>query len=312
MIPELSVVIPTHERPDELSKTLERLDRQRDAPPFEVIVVANSGDDMAPVEQAIGRRQVQPRLTAPNIPGVSAARNLGVQVANSGLILFLGDDILPSSRLLREHLAWHEEHPEDEVGVLGHVRWAKELRVTPFMRWLEQGMQFDYGTIRGREAGAGRFYTANVSLKRRLFELAGGFDETMPFLFEDIELAHRLAERGFRLLYNRRAWAEHLHETTVDAWKGRMAIAGAAEHNFVQTHADAEPRLYEQMTEVMAVAPAHGRAAKLVGIIPRWVPIIGPIVWRSAEQQWMEQLAPPFLKAWEEASDRRAAEAVSR
>jgi GT2 family glycosyltransferase len=310
MNPELSVVIPTHERPDELRKTLDHLDRQSDAPPFEVIVVANAGDDLTPVEEAIGRRRVQPRLIAPNVPGVSAARNLGVQVAQSDLILFLGDDILPSPRLLREHLAWHQDHPEHEVGVLGYVRWAKDLDVTPFMRWLEQGMQFDFDTIRESDAGAGRFYTANVSLKKSLFELVGGFDETMPYLFEDIELAHRLAKHGFRLLYNRRAWAEHLHATTVDSWKRRMAIAGAAEYGVVQMHPDAEPRLYERMTEVMAAAPAHGRAAKLVGLVPQWVPFIGPIVWRSAEQQWMEQLAPPFLEAWEEASGKQAAEAV--
>ena len=46
--------------------------------------------------------------------------------------------------------------------VLGHVRWAREVRVTPFMHWLDHGVQFDYPAIDGTEAGWGRFYGANV------------------------------------------------------------------------------------------------------------------------------------------------------
>jgi len=42
------------------------------------------------------------------------------------------------------------------------------------MRWLEQGIQFDYHRIEGIEAGWGRFFTANVSLKRALLDRAGG------------------------------------------------------------------------------------------------------------------------------------------
>ena len=43
-----------------------------------------------------------------------------------------------------EHLSWHARYPQREVGVLGLVRWADELRVTPFMRWLERGVHFDF------------------------------------------------------------------------------------------------------------------------------------------------------------------------
>ena len=295
------MVIPTHERPVELSRALDSLGRQTQPPAHEVIVVANAGDDASLVEGSIGQRVPPPRLLVAAAPGASAARNLGWREARAPVVLFLGDDILAGPALLAEHLAWHRANPDEAIGVLGHVGWARELEVTPFMRWLERGMQFDYDGIQGTEAGPGRLYTANVSLKRSLLERAGGFDEDFPYLFEDIELAHRLSGLGFRLLYNRRAEAEHLHEATVESWKARMREAAWAEHRLVRLHPDAQPRLRERMSAAAATAPSRGRAARFVGLVPPWAPLIGPLVWRSAEQQWLEELAPGFLEAWNEA-----------
>jgi GT2 family glycosyltransferase len=299
--PELSVVIPTHERPEKLRRALDHLEAQRNPPPHEVIVVANAGDDMTEVADAVGRRAVQPRLLVAGAPGASAARNRGWREARAPLVLFVGDDILAGPTLLTEHVSWHTSNPEEVVGVLGHVRWARELTVTPFMRWLDRGMQFDYGAIEGTEADAGHLYTANVSLKRALIERSGGFDEGLPYLFEDIDLGRRLSELGLRLLYNRRAEAEHLHEATLDSWKARMRVAAPAELRFVRTHPGAQARLYEQMSRAAAAPAARGRAGRIVRFVPRWIPVLGPIVWGSAEQRWLQELAPEFLAAWAEA-----------
>jgi len=311
MNPELTVVIPTHERPDQLRRTLDRFDTQRDAPAFEVIVVANAGDDEALVAEAIGRRAVQPRLLVASAPGVSAARNLGIQEAGSEVVLFLGDDILPGPDLLREHLDWHRKHPEEEIGVLGHVRWARELHVTPFMRWLDRGLQFGYGKIDGIDAGPGHFYTANVSLKRDFLNRAGGFDEEIVWGYEDMELSYRLSKLGFRLLYNRRADAEHLHPSTLEDWKGRMRIMGAAERRLISKHPEMTPEIHDRM-RAAAERESHGRAARLVGVVPPWVPVLGPVVWTSAEQRWLKELAPSFLEGWEDADRNGAKVAVAR
>jgi GT2 family glycosyltransferase len=298
---DLSVVIPTHQRPAKLRRAIDRLERQLDPPEFELIVVANAADDRAVVDAAIGEPAVKTRLYQAATAGASAARNLGWREARSELVLFLGDDILAVPTLLREHLSWHRDHPKPTVGVLGHVRWAGEIKVTPFMRWLEQGMQFDYGSIKGVDAGPGRLYTANVSLKRSMLERVGGFDEELPFLYEDIELGYRLAQHGFRLLYNRGAEAEHLHEITLDSWKERMRIAARGEHGLVSKHPEIEPKMRQRMQRASQSARAPGRSAKLVGVIPPWVPVLGPRVWRSAGQRWLKALAPDYLSAWSDA-----------
>lgn len=297
---DISVVIPTHDRPEKLQLALDRLELQRSAPRFELIVVANAGDDPGPVTGAIGERPFPVRQLEATVAGASAARNAGWRAARSELILFLGDDILASPALLCEHLEWHSSHPAEEVGVLGHVRWARQIEVTPFMRWLERGMQFDYEGIDGIEAGPGRLYTANVSLKRGMLERVDGFDEGLPFLFEDIELGYRLFRHDFRLLYNADADAEHLHEITLESWKRRMEVAARGEHALTAKHPEIEPEMLERLRRAAAAPPARGRAAKLVAVVPRWVPFVGPVVWKSAEQRWLQAIAPGYIRAWEE------------
>ena len=103
--------------------------------------------------------------------------------------------------LVREHVDWHRtRYPEPEVGVLGLVRWAPELDVTVFMRWLDMGLQFDAQSIHGIEAGWGRFYGANASLKRAFLERVGDFDqEHFPYGYEDTDWAYRASTLGFRI-----------------------------------------------------------------------------------------------------------------
>ena len=69
------------------------------------------------------------------------------------------------------------------------------------MRWLEHGIQFDYPNIDGTDAGWARFYTANVSVKR-VAPAAGRWlrRRSLPFLYEDLDLARRMHElASFRL-----------------------------------------------------------------------------------------------------------------
>lgn len=299
--PRLSVVIPTRDRPDVLRRCLERLERQ-DADRFEVVVVSDR-DEAEPhaTVAAIGRRAYPVRHLVGSGPGASGARNAGWRAAVAPVVLFLGDDVLASKRLVGEHLRTHDEHPAREVAVLGRVDWARELRVTAFMRWLERGVQFDYDSIDGEEAGWGRFYTANASVKRELLEAVGGFDEHFPYLYEDLDLAKRMAAHGLRLLYRQRAHGEHLHAITLDSYRERMRVIAKMERRFVAKHPDAEPYFRDLFVRAAERPPARGRGARLAAVVPRSLPWLGPRVWASADAFFAQQLAPSFLTAWDEA-----------
>jgi GT2 family glycosyltransferase len=306
----ISVVIPTAGRRPELATALERLDRQSSGPDaFEAIVVVDSDrpEDAAAAERALARRRFAARALANPGRGASAARNAGVEAAPTPLVLFIDDDVLADPGLIEAHLDWHERSPEPQVGVLGHVRWADWIRRTGFTRWLERGVQSDYGAIEGVEAGWGRLNTANVSFKRSLLERCGGFDEEFTYLYEDLDLGYRLNEAGLRLLYNGAASAEHAHLPTLEEWKRRMALVAPAERRFVDKHPDVPAYFFDRFTAAAARPPASRLPAILADRGGESIPLVGSRLRRRADLWYAQQLAPAFLSAWAE-SDERAGE----
>lgn len=299
MAASIGVVVPTFGRPRALARTLHHLAAQVGAPEIEVVVVTDPGEPHpSEVEREVESAGVPARMIVRPSPGVSAARNAGWRATPCELILFLGDDILGAPNLVAEHARWHERFPAESVGVLGRVEWARELGRTPFMRWLENGFQFDYRTIEGEDAGWGRLYTSNVSLKRAMLERVGGFDEDFEFGYEDLDLGYRLSRHGFQLKYNRDAVAEHLHEATVEQWAGRMRQVARAERLFVAKHPDMRPHFHDRLAAYADTPAPRGYAARLAGLIPPGFPIVGPRVWESADAVFRHALAGPFMRAW--------------
>ena len=275
----LSAVVPTNGR-GPVERVVERLGG------VEVIVVA---DAAAPDVPAATLRASK--------PGASAARNAGWRAASGDVILFLGDDILAAPGLVEAHLARHAAHPEDEVAVLGAVEWARELRVTPFMRWLERGVQFDFGTITGEEAGWGRFYTSNASVKRAALEACGGFDEDeFPFHYEDLALARRA---GLRVLWAPDAIGEHVHPQTLEGQRARMEGIAPAERRFVERYPDLRPHFHDALLPALELRQGAGWGARLARFVPERVPGLGPAVWRRADLWWRQQLATAFRSGWD-------------
>ena len=311
---EITVVISTLGMHSSLRRVLDRLDGQ-DSPngSFEVLVVADAAEpDPDAVVDAIGDRPYPARLLRGQIPGLSANRNVGWRAAETPLVMFTDNDTLAEPQLVSEHLKWHRQQPEENVAVLGHVRWARELEVTTFMRWLERGVQFDYPKIDGIEAGWGRFYGANVSAKRAFIEKVGDFDEQrLPYGYEDLDFAYRANELGLRLLYNRRAVVEHLRHMDLEFWRKRVRRTAAAERQFVQMHPDVEPYYHRMFSAAAALPPVRGRGIRLAPFVPPGTPILGRRVWWSVDLFYRQQLAADFLAAWEESAGAAGAERVA-
>ncbi len=301
--PALSVVIPTYRRAAVLRRALDHLEGQADDR-IEVLVVDDPDDDGAAVARAVGagERPFATTLLHRPAPGVAAARNAGWRTARGALILFLGDDILADAGLVDAHLAAHGRHPATQDAILGHVRWAAELRVTAFMRFLEEGAQFDYAHMRAGEAGWGRLYASNVSFKRELLAAVDGFDEAFEFGYEDLELGRRLHDRGLRLLYEPGIGAAHLHPTTLAAWERRMAAAAPAEQAMVAKHPDVAPYFHDALADWRG-RRTSARAAQLADLVPAGVPLVGPRVHAAARAHWKATLANAFFAGWNGSGD---------
>jgi GT2 family glycosyltransferase len=262
--PSLSVVLSTLGNYAVLAKVLDGYDRQTaQLGSFELLVVADRKEpDLDAVDAAIGERSYPVRRLVGSVPGLSANRNTGWQAAQAPVVLFTDNDTIPVPRLVAEHIAWHARHPAEHVAVVGHVRWAKGIKVTPFMKWLDDGVQFQFGALDGDEASWAHLYGANSSIKRSFLERVGGYDEErLPYLYEDIDWGHRAREHGLRVLYARRAIVDHWRPMTLDVWKARAPMLAATEWQFTQMHPDVEPWFHQKFSDAAARPVARGHGA---------------------------------------------------
>jgi GT2 family glycosyltransferase len=149
-------------------------------------------------------------------PGLSGARNTGLARATGEVVAFLDDDATAARDWLERLAGGYGA--DDVAGVGGAVLPAWEAGRP---RWFPA--EFDWvvgcsytGLPRGR-APVRNLIGANMSFRREVFELVGGFTEglgrlgTRPLGCEETELAIRIRQRrpGARLLYEPSAVVHH-------------------------------------------------------------------------------------------------------
>jgi hypothetical protein len=238
--------------------------------------------------------------------GPAAARNAGVAHTTRDLVLFLGDDMVPVPELVENHLEVHRRHPEDEAAGLGTVAWHPDAGERGLLAWVDRSRtQFDFAGISGDDAGWGRFYSCNVSLKRRFFLAAGGFDEDFTFAYEDLDMAWRLHERGLRLVYRPAAKALHLHDYDIDALRRRWEGIARGERLMLAKHPWFAPWFEPRARAADRAAPVRRLWPRLAGLVPGTWSRRTTVVER-ADSWYLQQLAPWFVNSWE--GDRGIAE----
>ena len=287
---DLAVVIPTRDRWPVLRRTLDALAAQS-VSGFETIVVVDGSDQHVPAG-------LDARVIVKEHGGPGAARNAGVAATARPLVLFFGDDMIAVPQLIERHLAGHERDPAPQGGVLGHVGWHPDVRHHRIARWLDwSGTQFDYRNIDGDDAGWGRFYSCNLSLKRAFFLDAGGFDEEFVYYYEDLDLGWRLGERGLRLHYERGARAEHLHRYDWPALERRMAGIASGERLMQAKHPAFEPFFRDRVFRASTDRRVGPWWPRVVDALPP-----GPLRDRArarADRWYYRHLTPAFETAWE-------------
>jgi glycosyltransferase involved in cell wall biosynthesis len=173
--PEVSVVVPTHNRPASLAALLAALRAQTLAPGrFEVIVVDDGSQP--PVGDAL--LHDRPR-------GPAAARNTGWRAARAPLVAFVDDDCTPSPRWLEALV--RSAAGDEGVIVQGPVAPPPEQRsqLGPLSHSVE---------VTGPDR---LFATCNIAYSRALLERVGGFDESfLRSNAEDVELGTRALRAG--------------------------------------------------------------------------------------------------------------------
>lgn len=292
---DLTIVIPTRERWDTLRLTLAALGRQTEHG-FETIVVADGTDQQVP--DLSGARVIRQERAGPGV-----ARNRAVSDADRPLLLFIGDDMIPRPEFVARHLERHRRGPDRGVAVLGRTVWHPSVPRDRMHRWLEWSRAlFDYADLDEQghdDAGWTRFYSSNVSMKRDLFERAGGFDPDFFFDYEDLDFGWRLDRAGMRLVYERSAVVEHLHPYDWEAVQRRYESRAEAEQLMMAKHDWFRPWFHDQVEDAAQERPVSRLWTLAVDAVPRRPARLRRAFERRANRWYLQQLAPRFRRSWD-------------
>jgi glycosyltransferase involved in cell wall biosynthesis len=198
-----SVIVPVRDARRTLPRTLAGLAAQKLDGDFEVIVVDNgSRDDTAAIAE---RSDVVNRvIRRERGQGPGAARNAGIEASGGAVLAFLDADCWPEAGWLAGGLAAAREYDL----VQGKVLPDPGASPGPFDRTLSVG------------AAHGLFETANLFVRRELFERIGGFPpgleasqaggtgDRAPF-GEDVVFGWRARRAGAQTGFSDRALAYH-------------------------------------------------------------------------------------------------------
>jgi glycosyltransferase involved in cell wall biosynthesis len=183
---KISVIIPTYQRPELLSRCLKALEEQQfDLTAFEVIVVSDGPDkytrQVACSWKYAGLIDVR-YIALPSKKGPAAARNAGWRASEAPFIAFTDDDTQPDPFWLQN--LWHGWKGQTLAVYTGRVVVPIKGRPT----------DYEWNTAQLEKAD---FVTANCACTRKALETVDGFDELFEVAWrEDSDLEFRLLQHN--------------------------------------------------------------------------------------------------------------------
>ena len=221
--PTWTVVVPTHGRPEDLSRCLAALQRldvdPRDA---EVVVVDDGGTPAAAPVVAAVPGPLPVRVHRQDNAGPASARNTGARLARGRRLAFTDDDCAPARGWLAALGAALDAEPAALVG--GPT--VNALHDDP---WAEATQQL-VSHLTGDPDAPAFLPTCNLAVARDAFVTSGGFDESFPSAAgEDRAFCDAWQDAGRPLRWCADARVEHAHHLSARRfWRQHAGYGRAA------------------------------------------------------------------------------------
>jgi N-acetylglucosaminyl-diphospho-decaprenol L-rhamnosyltransferase len=237
---ELAVVIVNFNTAGYLERCLASLERLRGDIDVDVVVVDNASHDGSHV-RAVNAHPWARLIENPTNVYLSPAWNQGARETDAPWLLFLNPDTQWFHGTLADLVHVAEDHPRagivgpairnpdgsmypsgrrfpSVVDAVGHAFLSPFSRSNPFTRRYELG-----GWDRTTERVVDWVSGACMLLPRAAYDEVGGFDEGFPLFAEELDIATRLRDRGWEVLFT--PAVEVLHEVGVSRGHSREIVA---------------------------------------------------------------------------------------
>ncbi len=213
MTESISVILPTHNRPESLKRTVRSVLSQSLLP--DELIIVNDGDDEIPADIADKVRQagVQFIYRRRDYPSLPASRNVGIDASSGGILLLMDDDVELEREFLAEMSGMFEADKAGQVDGIGAVGtdfsviptaknrlWGVLMFLTGHLRWMPRRCQANTRrlptALRGLLKPAKFLIGGRVGVRRRVVEDVR-FNEAFAgyALFEDRDFCYRATQR---------------------------------------------------------------------------------------------------------------------
>ena len=218
---KITILIPTRDRVELLSRCLETLEAHTDWPAYELVILDNDSTDPATVRYLGESKWRVLKYEGPF--NFAAICNFGVRETDGEWVLFLNNDTEFTEAGWLTAMAEQVQRPEvGAVGALllfpsglvqhaGVVLGERDAATHAYLSYpagaMENGGQLQM--VRGYSAVT----AACMLVRREVFDEVGGFDErTFAASYNDVDFCLRLRERGYAVVYTPFARVVH-HES---------------------------------------------------------------------------------------------------
>jgi len=242
---EISIVVPTYNRPEELKNCLDSLFAQ-DYPKdkYEIIVVDDSVNGSARgMLDELKRTHSNLSYIIQYHKGPASARNRGAKTSSAEIIGFVDDDCTVSKDWVRLMIKSHAQNPQITVvgGLTLTATQKTPVLVSQFLSTCSIETHFN-----GKQEVV-FFPTCNVSLKKRTFDTYK-FNEAFPLPGgEDLEFFWRLFKDGHRFIWDKGIKVVHCRKDSTVDFFGQAYIYGRGNLLVKHLHKD-QPLLKELKT----------------------------------------------------------------
>lgn len=276
----LDVVIPVHNGRQVICQTLELILKQEGISDGCRIIVVDDGstDGTAELVAAVKDPRIQ-LLRMPQCAGRASARNAGVAASAAEAVLLLDADCRPLDvDLIRRHMRALADGCDLSFGpvtAMGDDFWSYYARVVADEREARIGLG-DYLAMT----------SANIAIRRALFDGCGGFHEGYcHYGFEDRDLIARLLECKARPHYDPLAVVLHDAQASVAVLCRKMDEAGRHTAGIFQQR---YPYIYRDMRfSRVDVRTAPAAVRVMSGLLSRLASPVKALASRSVDIRWL-------------------------
>lgn len=244
---KISLIIPTKDRPEELTRLLRTLFRQT-RKPDELLIIDDGSLDFSWLRNLIGDRMIM-TYRKKDKPGLTRSRNLGIEIASGDIICFLDDDVEIADNYFESvEKAFLHDTEKKVGGVASYVVFEKKTALRYMKNFFER-----LALLRGRP-GSVLSTTANtyvekkpkavvsvdwlpgcaMSFRKEVFA-KHTFDTyfTEYGLGEDLEFTMRIKKAGWRLLVTPFTHVYHHHAPASRIAERRLGYMMVHNHRYI-------------------------------------------------------------------------------